>query len=91
MATTARTKTATSEGAGKRLLTLNTQAVRTAKKGGIAVVDAYEAGLGKITDLQRQAATRSPIGVVGTLVEKQADAVAAATKGLTAPARYLLK
>lgn len=91
MATTASTKAPKSEGAAKRLLTFNTQAVRTAKNGGVAVVDAYEAGLGRVADLQRQAATRSPIGVVGTLVGKQADALVAASKGLTAPARYLLK
>ena len=91
MATTASTKTSKSEGAAKRLLTLNTQAVSTAKKTGVTVVDAYEAGLGRVADLQRQAATRSPIGVVGTLVEKQADAIVVAGKGLTAPARYLLK
>ena len=91
MPTTTSSRTEKSGASTSRIAALGGQALAAGKTTGVRTLDLYETAVGRVADLQRQAAGRAPIPGVGALVGKQADLLVTLTRTSTAPVRRILK
>ena len=79
------------DAAADRVRALNEKMIVTAKKSGVASLDAYEKALTTFVDFQQKVADTSQLDWLNTVVKAQTDFITEVSAAYTSAAREVLK
>ena len=78
------------EAAAERVRELNERIIASTRKAGNATLDSYERALLSVADFQANVGETSPVELVATITQAQANLIRDLTKSYTAAARALV-